>query len=330
MTLYDLTLVKNDLNTTLVGNTQTTKVAVNNSTTTLVPVQFKSTISENNIVINMQPPALNVVSIVNQPLALSLSPLEYKVDLAATGPQGALGESAYDIAVLKGFVGTQQDFYNAMTGIVEQGTFRYVGIWHAGGGVYPSNPVKGNYYKIGTSGVMGGVYYSNNDGLLYTGSSWDKFDNAPASTTGLDYIGAFSFVPTVADLGTNWKLNVIYKNVLENQSYLLRGEPLAWQPFTLEGISYSLIVESSNGTIFKKGQGSNTLLSARLFRNGSEVTMDFPGSNYKWRRVSMNPRPPPNDDATWNAQYSTGYRSIIVSVDDVEARATFSCEVSTN
>jgi hypothetical protein len=43
--------------------------------------------------------------------------------------------------------------------------------------------------------------------------------------------------------------------------------------------------------------------------------------------VSIIPQSPPNDDATFNSAYATGYKSISINVDQVFARATFFCDV---
>jgi hypothetical protein len=91
---------------------------------------------------------------------------------------------------------------------------------------------------------------------------------------------------------------------------------------------YSLVIESSLGTIFRVGEGRTTTFSARVFRNGEEVTDEIPASWFRWRRVTMVPQPYPNDDATWNSQFQGGgYRSISITVDAVFGRATFFCDL---
>lgn len=95
------------------------------------------------------------------------------------------------------------------------------------------------------------------------------------------------------------------------------------------GQDYSVVVESSNGTAFRLGDPTTTLLSARVFLNGLEVTDAIAASRFKWTRVSQAPQPAPDDDATWNAQYATGYKQISLSIDAVNIRATFRCEILT-
>jgi hypothetical protein len=94
-----------------------------------------------------------------------------------------------------------------------------------------------------------------------------------------------------------------------------------------DGVSLDVHIESSNGTIFRPGQGRSTLLIARVFRNAEDITEQISPSKFRWRRVSQDPQPPPNDDSTWNASYNTGFKQVMVSVDDVAARATFFCEI---
>lgn len=94
-----------------------------------------------------------------------------------------------------------------------------------------------------------------------------------------------------------------------------------------DAVTYTVVIESSNGDVFKPGQTFETLLSARVFKNDEEVTDDIPASKFKWTRVSYSPQPPPNDDSTWNQTYSSGYKSITISISDVWQRATFHCDI---
>lgn len=93
-------------------------------------------------------------------------------------------------------------------------------------------------------------------------------------------------------------------------------------------LGYSMVVESSLGTTFRVGEGRVTVMSARVFRNGEEITSTIPASWFRWRRVTMVPQPFPNDDATWNSIYGVGgYKTISVTVDAVFGRATFFCDL---
>lgn len=98
-------------------------------------------------------------------------------------------------------------------------------------------------------------------------------------------------------------------------------------PVVADAVSYDVKIESTQGDQFRVGQSTSTLLIARVFRNGVEVTDQIHESKFKWIRVSYFPQPYPNDDATWNALYQSGYKQIQVDVDSVYARATFHCHI---
>lgn len=141
------------------------------------------------------------------------------------------------------------------------------------------------------------------------------------------FLGAFSYAPG-PDIGAGWKQNATYRNTRDNTVYILTGDPLQWGVYLEAGENYTLTLESTNGTVFRVGSGSTTRIQARLFKNGAEVTEDTPATWFRWFRVSAVPRPYPYDDATWNSLHVSGYRSVDVSIDDVYARATFFCDVT--
>jgi len=95
-------------------------------------------------------------------------------------------------------------------------------------------------------------------------------------------------------------------------------------PVLEEGVAYDVEIESSNGVYFRPGQGIVTTLIAHVFRNGVEVTNAISETKFKWRRVSYYS---PNDDVAWNQLYSSGYKQVTVSIQDVTQRATFHCDI---
>lgn len=88
-----------------------------------------------------------------------------------------------------------------------------------------------------------------------------------------------------------------------------------------------MVVESSNGDVFKPGQSMVTQLIAHVFKNGQEITSTLSETRFRWRRVSYFPQTPPNDDATWNSNHTSGYKVIDITADDVTARATYHCDL---
>lgn len=98
-------------------------------------------------------------------------------------------------------------------------------------------------------------------------------------------------------------------------------------PVLEDGVDIDVHVESTNGTVFRVGQARQTMLVARVFRNGVDITDTVPASRFRWVRVSMDNPLPPNDDAAWNANYASGFKQILVDVDQVFAKATFHCQI---
>jgi predicted phage tail protein len=172
----------------------------------------------------------------------------------------------------------------------------------------------------GTIGQSATVYVNGNNVLLSTVA-------ANALVPAINYVGEYTSAPTQVQLGASWKQNAVYKNSTDGKSYVLTGDPLAWVAYIVDGKQFTLGIESSNGTAFKVGQARTTLLSARLFKNGAEVTEETPAGWFRWRRVSIFPQQPPNDDASWNASYATGFKAVSINVDQVLSRATFFCDV---
>lgn len=98
-------------------------------------------------------------------------------------------------------------------------------------------------------------------------------------------------------------------------------------PVVLDGVSFVVNIESTNGDTFRVGQSSSTTLIAHVFRNGNDVTDTIPATNFRWRRVSFSDPPYPNNDATWNADYNTGYKQVMITTNAVDSRATFHCDI---
>lgn len=95
----------------------------------------------------------------------------------------------------------------------------------------------------------------------------------------------------------------------------------------LQGIDYDVQIESSHGTIFRRGGDVTTTLIAHVFKNGVEVTNSIPASAFKWRRVSIQDPAPPNTDAAWNIAYGSGYKQVQVTTDSLWSRATYHCDI---
>ena len=172
----------------------------------------------------------------------------------------------------------------------------------------------------GTVGVSASIKVNGNNVLLSQVA-------ANSLVPSLRFVGEYPSPPNEGQLGTQWQQNAVYKNSTNGKSFVLTGTPLAWVEYLSDGQQFTLQIESSNGTAFKVGQSRSTLLTARVFKNGAEVTEDTPASWFRWRRVSIFPQPSPQDDATWNSQYSQGYKAVSIDIDQVSSRATFFCDL---
>ncbi len=105
------------------------------------------------------------------------------------------------------------------------------------------------------------------------------------------------------------------------------SDPILFATNGLDGQAYLVIIESTNGTEFRVGENQTSTLKAMVFKNGVDVTDLFDPSQFRWRRVSIVDQPPPNDDATWNTLYASGYKQILINVDDVDSKASFFCDI---
>ena len=86
--------------------------------------------------------------------------------------------------------------------------------------------------------------------------------------------------------------------------------------------SYTIYVESENGTTFRNGIIS-TVLRARVYRGGEEITPLIPDGNFRWIRTSRDTE----SDRIWNAAPHSG-REIEITGGDVWRKAVFDCEVN--
>ena len=91
---------------------------------------------------------------------------------------------------------------------------------------------------------------------------------------------------------------------------------------TENDIAWKLEIISSNGNIFKNNI-IDTVLSARVYKGKKDVTDELPASSFRWKRTSINSI----RDAKCNDADGIGVKSITITREDVNQRATFTCEV---
>ncbi len=85
---------------------------------------------------------------------------------------------------------------------------------------------------------------------------------------------------------------------------------------------YRLVISSSNGNIFKNGNIKTTLY-ATVFSWDENITDTLDDNQFIWTRVSDDTEA----DTEWNADHFGGSKSIEITSDDVEVRATFFCDL---
>jgi phage minor structural protein len=110
-----------------------------------------------------------------------------------------------------------------------------------------------------------------------------------------------------------------YTNIQKIQNIISANEA-KW-----EASNYKVEIISSNGLAFKHGD-IYTVLEARVYRNGVDVTDEIDANCFRWTRVSNDPEA----DEIWNMQHSGGTKTIVITSEDVKVRATFNCSIDVN
>jgi hypothetical protein len=79
---------------------------------------------------------------------------------------------------------------------------------------------------------------------------------------------------------------------------------------------------ASNGNVFTNG-GVNTTLFVKVYLGDQEITDTIGSERFKWYRVSDDEA----GDEAWNNAHSTGRKTVTITKEDVDARATFFCDI---
>ena len=84
-----------------------------------------------------------------------------------------------------------------------------------------------------------------------------------------------------------------------------------------ESIAYDVLIESSNGNVFKNGDIETTLTA--IVRKGNEdITDQFTDTQFSWTRVSKDPE----GDVAWNEAHKHT-KTVAITNKDVYAKAVF-------
>ena len=81
-------------------------------------------------------------------------------------------------------------------------------------------------------------------------------------------------------------------------------------------------VISEGGTTFRATEAFSTIMCARVFKGGIEVTDFYTDADFRWSRTSGDA----HSDEIWNsAHYSVGGKALAITQDDVAGRTNFFC-----
>ncbi|USK72608.1 phage tail protein [Peribacillus asahii] len=103
------------------------------------------------------------------------------------------------------------------------------------------------------------------------------------------------------------------------QAKLLKKETV-WDELT-----YTVYLDSSKGLIFKNGD-INTTITARVFKGETEVTDTLLDSAFRWKMYDEQG----NLDSVWSDTHNGVGNQVQVSSNDIQIKATFTCDVDLN
>jgi hypothetical protein len=90
-----------------------------------------------------------------------------------------------------------------------------------------------------------------------------------------------------------------------------------------DGSSFTVTIESSNGSVFRL-QDVATKLSCRVYVNTDEITGALEDWRFRWRRVSADTA----DDDRWStSSKATGRKTVDITPEDCAGRTVFLCEI---
>ncbi|MEA4866259.1 MAG: hypothetical protein VB088_12785 [Sphaerochaeta sp.] len=90
-----------------------------------------------------------------------------------------------------------------------------------------------------------------------------------------------------------------------------------------DGLSYTVSIQSSNGSVFRPEQ-VDTILTCHVYQNTTEITEALDASRFRWKRLSTDPV----DDGRWNtSSKAIAHKSIEIKSTDCVGRTVFFCEI---
>lgn len=139
------------------------------------------------------------------------------------------------------------------------------------------------------------------------------------------YIDAYNLqVRRKSDDVQTFKIDEFGNVSIRATSLQIVGDTGAFEDAATESdIAWKVEIVSSNGLIFKNNI-IDTVLSAKVYKGKKEMTDELDASKFTWKRTSMNKE----RDAKWNDLDGVGVKQITITREDINQRATFSCEIS--
>ena len=139
------------------------------------------------------------------------------------------------------------------------------------------------------------------------------------------YIDAYNLqVRRKSDNVQTFKIDEFGNVSIRATSLQIVGDTGAFEDAATESdIAWKVEIVSSNGLIFKNNI-IDTVLSAKVYKGKKEMTDELDASKFTWKRTSMNKE----RDAKWNDLDGVGVKEITITREDINQRATFSCEIS--
>lgn len=90
-----------------------------------------------------------------------------------------------------------------------------------------------------------------------------------------------------------------------------------------DGSSFTVSIESTNGSVFRPSQ-TDTVLSCHVYQNTTEITDALDASRFRWKRSSTDAA----DDQRWNtSSKAIAHKSIEIKSADCVGRTVFICEI---
>ncbi len=91
-----------------------------------------------------------------------------------------------------------------------------------------------------------------------------------------------------------------------------------------DGQSFTVVIESSDGSIYRPSSSLNMTLSCRVYMNTEEITGSLEDWRFQWIRTSGDP----TEDERWNtSSKAIGHKAVEITNEDVYGRSVFECEV---